>query len=89
MLGGLSLRGGRGRLWGLLLGALAVALLEQVFAITKLPGSTTQIVFGALLLTVVVVDAPHLRSALVRLRARQLSARRQAPVSFNPSARES
>jgi ribose/xylose/arabinose/galactoside ABC-type transport system permease subunit len=61
VLGGISLRGGRGRLWGLFLGALAVALLAQVFAITKLPVSSTQIVFGVLLLIVVVVDAPGVR----------------------------
>ena len=44
VLGGISLRGGRGSIWGLLLGALAVSLLAQVFAITKLPVSSTQIV---------------------------------------------
>lgn len=73
VLGGVSLRGGRGRLWGLLLGSLAVALLAQVFAITKLPVSSTQIVFGVLLLIVVVVDAPGLRSAIARLEARRAS----------------
>lgn len=73
VLGGISLRGGRGSLWGLLLGALAVALLAQVFAITKLPVSSTQIVLGALLLIVVVVDAPELRSAVARLKARRVS----------------
>jgi L-arabinose transport system permease protein len=64
VLGGLSLSGGRGLVWGLLLGALAVALLQQLFAITGLPTSTTQIVFGALLLLVVTVDAPQLRTSL-------------------------
>ena len=73
VLGGISLRGGRGSLWGLLTGALAVALLAQVFAITKLPVSSTQIVLGALLLIVVVVDAPELRSAVARLKARRVS----------------
>jgi ribose/xylose/arabinose/galactoside ABC-type transport system permease subunit len=73
VLGGVSLRGGRGAIWGLLLGALAVALLEQVFAITALPTSSAQIVFGSLLLVVVVVDAPDLRSSLARLRARRAS----------------
>lgn len=75
VLGGLSLRGGRGAIWGLLLGALAVSLLEQVFTIAALPSSSAQIVFGALLLVVVVVDAPDLRSSLARLRARRTSAR--------------
>jgi ribose/xylose/arabinose/galactoside ABC-type transport system permease subunit len=75
VLGGLSLNGGRGAIWGLLLGALAVALLQQLFAITGLPASTTQIVFGALLLAVVTVDAPGLRASLsasaLRRRAHQ------------------
>jgi ribose/xylose/arabinose/galactoside ABC-type transport system permease subunit len=64
VLGGVSLSGGRGVVWGLLLGALAVALLQQLFAITGLPASTTQIVFGALLLLVVTIDAPDLRTSL-------------------------
>lgn len=84
VLGGVSLRGGRGRVWGLLVGALAVALLAQVFAITKLPVSSTQIVFGVLLLIVVVVDAPGLRSAVARLRARRASSRQALSVTRQP-----
>lgn len=83
VLGGVSLRGGRGTIWGLLLGALTVCLLEQVFAITALPTSSTQIVFGALLLVVVVIDAPQLRSTLARLRARRATLRQ--PPSVPPS----
>lgn len=64
VLGGLSLSGGRGTVWGLLLGVLAVALLQQLFAITALPTSTTQIVFGGLLLVIVSADAPDLRTAM-------------------------
>jgi ribose transport system permease protein len=79
VLGGLSLRGGRGAIWGLLLGALAVSLLEQVFTVTALPASSAQIVFGTLLLVVVVVDAPDLRSSLARLRARRASMRQISP----------
>lgn len=71
VLGGLSLNGGRGAIWGLLLGSLAVALLQQLFATTGLPASTTQIVFGALLLAVVTVDAPELRTALAAAAARR------------------
>ncbi|HVX34349.1 MAG TPA: ABC transporter permease [Solirubrobacterales bacterium] len=81
VLGGVSMLGGRGRIWGLFLGALAVALLEQVFAVSKLPGSTTQIVFGVLLLTVVVIDAPDLRWMLVRMRARRLSPPQSPPLA--------
>jgi ribose/xylose/arabinose/galactoside ABC-type transport system permease subunit len=86
VLGGISLRGGRGALWGLLLGALAVSLLEQLFAITALPTSSAQIVFGSLLLVVVVVDAPDLRSSLARLRARRASVRGNPPTQVKPTA---
>ncbi len=86
VLGGLSLSGGRGAIWGLLLGALAVCLLEQVFAITALPTSSTQIVFGTLLLIVVVVDAPDLRASLARLRARRASSREARLEPANPNA---
>jgi ribose/xylose/arabinose/galactoside ABC-type transport system permease subunit len=79
VLGGVSLSGGRGAIWGLLLGALAVSLLEQVFTVTALPASSAQIVFGTLLLVVVVVDAPDLRSSLARLQARRAS--RAIPTS--------
>jgi ribose transport system permease protein len=70
VLGGVSLKGGRGTVWGLLLGALAVAFLQQLFSITALPSSTTQIVFGVLLLLVVTIDAPGLRTTLTSVFAR-------------------
>jgi ribose transport system permease protein len=63
VLGGVSLAGGRGTVWGLLLGALAVSLLQEIFAVTSLATSTTQLVFGALLVAVVILDAPGLRLA--------------------------
>lgn len=76
VLGGLSLSGGRGTVWGLLLGALAVALLEQLFAITALSNSTTQIVFGGLLLVVVSADAPDLRMKMTGFAVRHRRATR-------------
>ena len=41
--------------------------------------ASAQIVFGTLLLVVVVVDAPDLRSSLARLRARRTSMRQISP----------
>jgi ribose transport system permease protein len=76
VLGGLSLSGGRGTVWGLLLGTLAVALLEQLFAITALSSSTTQIVFGGLLLVVVSADAPDLRMKMTGFAVRHRHAAR-------------
>lgn len=79
VLGGLSLSGGRGTVWGLLLGTLAVALLQQLFAITALPTSTTQIIFGGLLLVIVSADAPDLRTAVTGFAARRLAPAGTAP----------
>jgi L-arabinose transport system permease protein len=64
VLGGVSLSGGRGTAWGLLLGALAVALLQELFSIIALSNSTIQIVFGCVLLFVVSADAPDLRTTV-------------------------
>jgi ribose transport system permease protein len=67
VLGGVSLGGGRGTMWGLLLGALAVAFLQQLFTVVALSAATTQIIFGGLLLVIVSADAPDLRMALAGL----------------------
>lgn len=64
VLGGVSLSGGRGVVWGLLLGSLAVAFLEQLFTVIALSASMTQIVFGTLLLLIVCADAPELKAQL-------------------------
>jgi ribose transport system permease protein len=87
VLGGLSLSGGRGTVWGLLLGALAVTLLQQLFAITALPTSTTQIVFGGLLLVIVSADAPDLRTAVTGFAIRRRPA--AAPVATSGSQERS
>lgn len=54
VLGGCALSGGRGRVWGLLLGALAITLVQQLFAVIALDVSTAQIVFGAVLIVVAI-----------------------------------
>jgi ribose transport system permease protein len=54
VLGGCALSGGRGRVWGLLLGALAITLVQQLFAVIALDVSTAQIVFGAVLIAVAI-----------------------------------
>lgn len=69
LLGGVSLAGGRGSPLGLLGGILAVALLAEVATVAALPGYVTQLFYAALLGVIVVVDAPDLHDAVVRLRA--------------------
>jgi ribose/xylose/arabinose/galactoside ABC-type transport system permease subunit len=68
--GGVSLAGGRGLPAGLLAGALSVALIAQIVAITALPDYYTGLLDAALLAVIAAVDAPGLRQALERLRAR-------------------
>jgi len=82
VVGGVSLSGGRGVVWGVLFGSLAIALLEQLFTVIALSAATTQDVFGALLLVVVCADAPDLKAKIAAVRARH--ERPKAPV-WNPA----
>ena len=66
----MSLAGGRGLPAGLLAGALSVALLAQIVAITALPDYYTELLYAALLVVIVAMDASGLREALDRARAR-------------------
>jgi len=77
LVGGVSLAGGRGRPAGLLAGALSVALLGQIDAITAIPDYLTELLYAALLGVIVAIDAPGLRRGLDRLRARALTTRLQ------------
>jgi ribose transport system permease protein len=70
LVGGVSLAGGRGLPAGLLAGALSVALLAQIVAITALPDYYTELLYAALLVVIVAMDASGLREALDRARAR-------------------
>lgn len=70
LLGGVSLAGGRGTPVGLLGGMLAVALLAEIVTVAALPAYVTQLFYAALLVVIVVIDAPDLRNGLVRVRTR-------------------
>lgn len=69
LLGGVSLAGGRGSPLGLLGGTVAVALLAEIATVAALPTYVTQLFYAGLLVIIVIVDAPDLHSAVVRLRA--------------------
>jgi ribose transport system permease protein len=77
LVGGVSLAGGRGLPSGLLVGALLVALLGQIDAITAIPDYYTELLYAALLGVIVAVDAPGLRRGIDRLRARTATTRTQ------------
>jgi ribose transport system permease protein len=69
LLGGVSLAGGRGSALGLLGGILSVALLAEIVTVAALPAYVTQLFYAGLLGIIVIVDAPDLHDAVVRLRA--------------------
>jgi ribose transport system permease protein len=74
LLGGVSLAGGRGAPLGLLAGALSVAMLAQIVAVTALPDFSTQLLYAALLGIIVSIESPGLHQAVDRLRARRVDA---------------
>ena len=80
LLGGVSLAGGRGNPLGLLCGITAVALLAEITTVTALPAYRTQLFYAGLLGVIVIIDAPDLRDAIVRLRADVRATRTRSPV---------
>jgi ribose transport system permease protein len=73
LLGGVSLAGGRGLPLGLLAGTLSVALIAQIVAMTALPDYSTALLYAALLVVIVAIDAPGLRQTADRVKARATS----------------
>lgn len=71
LIGGVSLAGGRGSVWGLLVGTMVVALLSQIVIFATLPGYVTQLVFAGFLTIVLIVDAPGIGQGLARTLARR------------------
>jgi ribose/xylose/arabinose/galactoside ABC-type transport system permease subunit len=68
LLGGVSLAGGRGSALGLLGGITAVALLAEIAAVAALPAYVAQLFYAGLLGVIVIIDAPDLHNAVVRIR---------------------
>jgi ribose/xylose/arabinose/galactoside ABC-type transport system permease subunit len=80
LIGGVSLSGGQGTAFGIAVGALALGLLQELFAILASPDYVANLVQGALLLLVVAVDAPDLRRRIVVLHTRMSSRKEPAPT---------
>ena len=57
VLGGTSVFGGRGRLWGTVLGLFAIAVLKNGLQLAALPTELAGVLTGALLITSIAVDA--------------------------------
>lgn len=80
LLGGVTLAGGRGTAAGILAGALALSLLQEIFVIVATPDYVSNLVLGGLLIIVVAFDAPRLRSRLVTMKTRT-QAKRMAKLN--------
>ncbi|MDE1173615.1 MAG: ABC transporter permease [Parvibaculaceae bacterium] len=68
LLGGVSLAGGRGGAMGIVVGVVSLSLLETLFSLLGTPIYMVNVIRGALLLVVVVIEAPDLRRALITVR---------------------
>jgi ribose/xylose/arabinose/galactoside ABC-type transport system permease subunit len=85
LLGGVTLAGGQGSVIGIAVGAISLALLQELFVILAAPDYVSKLVLGSLLVLVVAIDAPDLRRAVVATRAR-LGSSPGAPEAGAPLA---
>ena len=67
VLGGTSVFGGRGTLWGTVLGLVALSTLQNGLRLAALPSELTGLLTGALLVTTIAVDAAAAPSAAAPL----------------------
>ncbi|HEX9068135.1 MAG TPA: inner-membrane translocator, partial [Ktedonobacterales bacterium] len=68
VIGGVSLFGGRGSVWAIVLGALIVGSLHNGFALTNQPAAVEEMAEGIVLLLAVLVDAIAHRRSVAGLR---------------------
>lgn len=86
LLGGVSLAGGRGNPVGLFAGILSICLLAEIATVAALPSYVTQLFYAGLLGVIVIIDAPELHDAVVRLRTRIRDATPKRVPAGNPEA---
>lgn len=68
LVGGVDIRGGRGSAMGILLGVMAMSLLDTIFLQLAMPTYLADLLRGGLLLAIVMLQAPDLAVRLVRWR---------------------
>ena len=73
LIGGVAMDGGRGSALGILIGVLAMSALDTFFLQLALPTFMVDLVRGALLLIVVLIEAPDLARKLMAWRNRRAS----------------
>ncbi len=74
LLGGIDVSGGRGSALGILAGVVAMSLLDTIFIQLAMPTYMIDLARGALLLIVVLIEAPDLARSLVAWRNNRASA---------------
>lgn len=74
LLGGIDVSGGRGSALGILAGVLAMSLLDTIFIQLAMPTYMIDLARGALLLVVVLIEAPDLTRSIVAWRNNRVSA---------------
>lgn len=73
LIGGVAMDGGRGSALGILIGVLAMSALDTFFLQLALPTFLVDLARGALLLIVVLIEAPDLARKLTSVRSRRAS----------------
>ena len=76
LVGGVSVDGGRGNALGILIGVLAMSLLDTVFLQLALPTYMVDLARAAVLLLVVMIEAPDLARMIAAWRSRRASTSR-------------
>ena len=85
ILGGISLVGGSGSVVGIAVGALTLALLQELFSILAVPTYVSSLITGALLVLATIVAAPDLAARWKSWRApRAHSVDAAAPAASQP-----
>lgn len=72
LLGGIDVAGGRGSVIGILAGVLAMSLLDTIFLQLAIPTYAVDLARGALLLVVVLIEAPDLARRITAWNARRI-----------------
>ncbi|MBL8577606.1 MAG: hypothetical protein JNK47_10290 [Mesorhizobium sp.] len=74
LLGGINVSGGRGNVLGILAGVVAMSLLDTIFIQLAMPTYLIDLARGALLLIVVLIEAPDLARSLTAWKAGRIGA---------------